>query len=226
MDIIILGFPHCGTSILKSIIGHCESVKEILYETDKITKDDRNNEYKHHLCKTPYSNEKYFGEEYQKFHKIMILRNPIYVYSSLNNRFSNNIPQRLSFHHYLKALSLYDKISKTDHNDTSLLLYKNLFLNNFQAIKNVLNAIGIKYNNEIFNNSKYDNFISKKFMNLKQIKSQPDPKQHDKYRTYQINLPFVNMNDPAKINLTNTQKRVILEDALVNQYFPENQNII
>ena len=41
--IIIFGFPHTGTSILKSIIGHCENVEEIINESitiSKITKKD------------------------------------------------------------------------------------------------------------------------------------------------------------------------------------------
>ena len=36
--ILICGFPHCGTSILKSIIGHIEEVEEIFNETNIINK--------------------------------------------------------------------------------------------------------------------------------------------------------------------------------------------
>ena len=36
---MIIGFPHCGTSILKSIIGHTDNVEEIYLETDKIEKN-------------------------------------------------------------------------------------------------------------------------------------------------------------------------------------------
>ena len=37
--ILICGFPHCGTSILKSIIGHIEDVEEFFDENQLITKD-------------------------------------------------------------------------------------------------------------------------------------------------------------------------------------------
>ena len=36
--ILICGFPNCGTSILKSIIGHIEDVEEIYNEIRVITK--------------------------------------------------------------------------------------------------------------------------------------------------------------------------------------------
>ena len=34
--IIIFGFPHCGTTILKSIIGHIDEVQEIIHECSYI----------------------------------------------------------------------------------------------------------------------------------------------------------------------------------------------
>ena len=46
--IIIFGFPHCGTSILKSIIGHIDDVDEIYDETAEI---ERESTKKYILCK-------------------------------------------------------------------------------------------------------------------------------------------------------------------------------
>ena len=37
--IIICGYSHCGTSILKSIIGHIEEVEEIFIMSDKMKLD-------------------------------------------------------------------------------------------------------------------------------------------------------------------------------------------
>jgi hypothetical protein len=36
--IMICGFPHCGTSILKSILGHIDIVEEIKHECTIINK--------------------------------------------------------------------------------------------------------------------------------------------------------------------------------------------
>ena len=33
--ILIFGFPHCGTSIVKSIIGHIKNVEEIYQEVSE-----------------------------------------------------------------------------------------------------------------------------------------------------------------------------------------------
>ena len=38
--ILISGFSHCGTTILRSIIGHIENVYEIIEERDYISEND------------------------------------------------------------------------------------------------------------------------------------------------------------------------------------------
>ena len=55
--ILICGFPHCGTSILKSIIGHIEDVEEIYDEIYSITKKS---DKKFILCKWPFTIDNFF----------------------------------------------------------------------------------------------------------------------------------------------------------------------
>ena len=71
--IIIIGFPHCGTSILKSLIGHIDTVEEIVSETDKIEKES---EKEFVLCKWPSADIKFFGELYEDYTKIFISETP------------------------------------------------------------------------------------------------------------------------------------------------------
>ena len=59
--IIIFGFPHCGTSILKSIICHIDNVEEIYGETDYINK--KTNKL-FTLCKYPFTKDSFFEKEY------------------------------------------------------------------------------------------------------------------------------------------------------------------
>ena len=55
--ILISGFSHCGTSILKSIIGHIEDVEEIINESDDIGKSSNK---KYILCKCPQARPEFF----------------------------------------------------------------------------------------------------------------------------------------------------------------------
>ena len=62
--IIICGFPHCGTSIVKSIIGHIDSVEEIIHETVYI---DIETDKEFILCKCPFTFENFFEKEYDDY---------------------------------------------------------------------------------------------------------------------------------------------------------------
>ncbi len=43
--ILICGYSHCGTTILKSIIGHIEDVEEIIDECDNVRQSTNKNIY-------------------------------------------------------------------------------------------------------------------------------------------------------------------------------------
>tara|TARA_A100001015_G_C14740200_1_gene613360 strand:+ start:93 stop:341 length:249 start_codon:yes stop_codon:yes gene_type:complete len=67
--IIIFGFPHCGTTILKSIIGHIEDVYEIYKET-KLINISTTKQFI--LCKYPFTLDEFFDEKYKDYIKIFI----------------------------------------------------------------------------------------------------------------------------------------------------------
>ena len=78
--ILLFGFPHSGTSILKTIIGHIDSVEEYLLETDTIDNISTNKPFM--ICKTPYCKDDYFSDKYKDYIKIFIIRNPLFIFSS------------------------------------------------------------------------------------------------------------------------------------------------
>ena len=102
--IIIFGFPHCGTSIVKSILGHAEGIYEFPYEVGGEGGDNMEGILnvltgKSHLgCKIPKGTKdthhilaKYAsfhedlieGEEFKDVIKIFLIRNPYYLFSSV-----------------------------------------------------------------------------------------------------------------------------------------------
>ena len=215
--ILICGFPHCGTSILKSIIGHIDDVDEIIRETDYISADKLNNsKHKYVLAKTPYFKDEILTKKYDDYIKIVIIRNPCYVYSSLNKRYNYNIPVKLGLgNHYLKVLEKINYLINEKRENLYTIFYEDLFNNNFEKLRDILDSFGLKYTDDIFNNSSYDNFIVDK--NIPEVI--PLRTDHNNFRTWQINQPFENMNNPDKIDLTEKQKKFIVSNPLINKYF-------
>lgn len=168
--IIIFGFPHSGTSILKSIIGHIDNVYEIIDETKyiNINKFKINKEFI--LCKYPYTIPEFFGDKYNDYIKIFIVRNPLFVYSSLNKRFSYNLSKRsnLSISSYINTIKTFIYYLNHPMKNLYLIKYEDLFTDNFKQLKLILNDLKLNYSDDIFDNLKYTNKIVSSIKNVPQ----------------------------------------------------------
>lgn len=219
--IFIFGFPHSGTTILKSIIGHIPEVHEELYEKKIITEDDLSKlpeDKKYILIKHPFTLPEYFTEKYDDYIKIFIMRNPLYVFSSLNKRFDYKLTGYHSFLHYTRTCGLFMQKSKENNRNNYFIKYEDLFMNNYQNLKNILDDIGLQYTDDIFNNSNYKNYSSSivKEVPIERVNN----KDHEKYRTWQINQPFEFANLPEKIDLTKEQMDEIINNRFVLELYP------
>jgi len=89
-------------------------------------------------------------------------------------------------------------------------------------LKEILNDIGIQYDDTIFNNTKYTNVISSR---VKLIDKKPKNTNHSKYRTWQINQPFISNNDISKLDLSDDQKKEIINNSYVLQLYPDISSV-
>ena len=127
--IIVFGFPHCGTTILKNIIGHIDNVEEIIKEKIIILDTDRKTDKKYILCKHPFFGDSnhFFTDKYKDYIKIFIIRDPMWVFSSLNKRCSYKIPANHSIERYIKTCQYFIKYSETPIENLYLLRYEDMF---------------------------------------------------------------------------------------------------
>ena len=213
--ILIFGFPHCGTSILKSIIGHIEDVEEIYNETDVINKKS---DKKFILGKSPHTLDKYFDLKYKDYIKIFIMRNPLFVFSSLNKRFNYSIPDKHNIDSYINTLTKFIKYKTNPEKNIYTIKYEDLFENNYDKLKIILNDIGFQYDESIFDNCKYTNVI---ISNVKLLDKKPKNTDHAHYRTWQINKPFISNNDISKLDLNENQIKKIVNNLYILQLYPD-----
>lgn len=228
--IIIFGFPHSGTTILRCIISHIKNVYEIVNETKKI--DNNNSDYANYnfvLCKWPYLiNENELLTEYSDYIKIFIIRNPLYIFSSLNKRFDNtvnihkNVEHEHSINKYIETVKEFNKFKNNNNiNNLFLIKYEDIFEDNYKNIKYIFDKIGFIYNDTIFDNSKYKNNVQ--YGNNLQIPNEiPLNSSHTEYRLFQINQPFKNNNDINKVTLKENQVKILTTDINILEAYPEN----
>jgi len=198
MKLIIHGYPHSGTTLLQRIISSIDSVHNIDNEThlitDKMIQDAQN---KHVLIKHPFSLTTFFLPEYDDYVKIWIIRNPYYIYSSINKRFKNKIPENHNITRCLNTIynfMYFKNINKPKN--TFYIKYEEMFDNNFLIIRNMLDTLGISYNNDIFIN-KEDNVY-------KQIPSDSDYLNKE-YRKWQVQQTYEYKDVNRPVYLTKTQ---------------------
>jgi len=192
--ILIFGFPHSGTTILRKIIGRCEDIYEYKHETWKITDEMKINEKKEKniLIKWPFAANEFFeDDEYKDVKKVFIIRNPYYIFSSLNTRLNSNLGIGHTVDYYYGTIKRYTNLIKEPRHDIYCIKYEDLFKNNYQEIKNIINYLGLRYSSLIFEQSdKLPEVI-------------PDCVfEHDKYREYQNQLFLENFNGKKPLNLT------------------------
>ena len=96
--------------------------------------------------------------------------------------------------------------------------YEDLFENNYDELKKILNDIGFQYDCSIFDNSKHTNII---INGVKLVDEKPQNNNHGVYRTWQINQPFISNNDISKMDLNEVQIEKIVNNQYVLQLYPE-----
>jgi hypothetical protein len=226
--IIIFGFPHSGTTILRNIISHIESVYEISDEISNI--NDNDNDYTNYnfvLCKYPYLiKESELLTLYSDYIKIFIIRNPLYVFSSLNKRFEyQSLDCNHSIDKYIDTIKEFNKLKEKNINQLFLIRYEDMFEDNYKSLKYIFNKIGFHYDDGVFDNSKHTNKVQ--FGNHLTIpQTRPSERCHHEYRLFQINQRFENNNDKNNISLTESQCQILTTDTSILEAYPENKILI
>jgi len=236
---MVTGFPHTGTTILKSVIGHCDNVKEIVHEIPLIREEDMNSDHEFILCKWPWAKENLFKDKkFADYTKIFIIRNPLWIFSSLNKRCDNawdkGIPKDHSVSVYIEYVERWLSLVGSGRKDIFLLKYENMFGEGFAILRHVFSEIGLSVTNEIFENNKWKNF-SHNNQNVDMISEKPpNPDKfkwanvkHNQYRLWQINQPIVNMNTMDKLDyLFPEQIEQIISSKAVMQMYPNIPDIL
>ena len=96
-----------------------------------------------------------------------------------------------------------------------------MFEDNYKELRKIFDSIGFKYDDSIFDNSKYENKI---VPGVKLSSTKPKNTEHGPYRTWQINQPFVSNNVPSKLDLTDKQKEVLLKNETISKVYPNLQH--
>ena len=211
--IFITGFLHSGTTILRAKISDCENVFSQIIES-QTPKGDTYEEYlssgkKFFLWKDPIIRNSLYntgfpnrnGSPFEDCHIIFLVRNPFYVFSSLQRRGDGIINQDFHrFQDWEKSAYKFLEVREKKYEDTYTIKYEEFFDDEYQNLKKIMTQIGLAYPEDIFKNRKKDYYHDF----LREVPETPEKtlSKNSHHRTWQINQNFENFNLNSKVELT------------------------
>jgi hypothetical protein len=211
--IFITGFLHSGTSILRAKISDCDNVFSQIMES-QTPKGDSYEEYlssgkEFFLWKDPIIRNSLYntgfpkkdGSPFQDCHIIFLVRNPFYVFSSLQRRSKGIVNHDFHrFEDWEKSAFKFLEIREKKYEDTYTIKYEEFFDEGFQNLKKIFDQVGLIYPEDIFETKKKDYYHDF----LREVPQTPEKTltKNSHHRTWQINQNFQNFNLNSKVELT------------------------
>lgn len=235
--ILITGFPHTGTSILKSKLGECHNLYEVEREYFSISHNDINQsgDKEFVLVKSPIipieiraNGIKYTtfpNTEYGDYIIILVIRNPWNVFTSIikdgKNPLNKIQPNEgneyfIKVDEYLVAAKFFLEAEKSNYPNVHCIKYEDFFNNNFEKFYKLMDDIGLKYNNEIVS-TRSKNYIHSPGLNYDSINTNDVSysKNRLELRTWQINQPFQNMN--SEVDIPEELNKILSESPIIKE---------
>ncbi len=235
--ILVTGFPHSGTSILKSKLGECTNLYECPFEESFVREEhiakEKGKEFI--LTKTPIlpidirAGGIHFTRSpqsrYYEYIIILVNRNPWNIFNSIVkdgkdplNKFEIN--QSSDYHiratEYLVSSKFFLDAKNENLEDIYTIKYEDFFTNNFENLYKLMDSIGLEYSSEIFLERTKD-YIHAPNVYYKNIN--PSEVSYNKnrleLRTWQINQPFQNMN--GEVNIPEELNKLLTESPIVKE---------
>ena len=217
--IVVIGFPHCGTTILRKLIGNSPEVFDIQIETTIMP--DIKREETNSVMKFTTDNLDVVLPNYSDFKIITIIKNPLDVFGSIGRRFNGEEHQHHTINDWDSYASTFIKYRETPVDNMYTVRYEDLFDNSYEEVQNIYNFLGLEYSEDIIL-TKRDVLISSTCIDIP--KEEPEGcengNEHGNYRTWQTNQPFVNQIGKSREYLTDKQEEIIkgLETAKKLKY--------
>ena len=225
--ILITGFPHCGTSILRAKIGEANKLfdqkQESIYPMNISHAKSNGFDFylwKHPLIHTEFKGNKGYSakndsKDFQNTDIISIIRNPYYSLSSFLKRKDNIFqnPNR-AVGAYIETATKWLDARDKKYDGVYTIRYEDMFVDNYKALWDITNSIGL-----MFPMNNFDEKTQTYVMNGKQyFETEPtDGFKGAEYRIWQMNQEFKNMNTFDKLDLPTQIEKLLDESDVVKQ---------
>lgn len=212
MRVLITGFPHCGTTILRKILGHVDTMSECLDEMTIPPPTSTDNT----VYKYPFYDPVFEQKEYSDWYIILVIRDPRYVFTSIEDRMRKNTYS--SEFRDAHTPVVFERVCvsfirhATHPSHIHTIRYEDFFPSSFQRIRALLDDIGLPYPDTIFQTETYSTPSHRK--------PHANEMNHAMLRAAQINKPFVYADESRAVNLSESTRLFIDESQIIQSVYP------
>jgi hypothetical protein len=225
--ILVTGFPHCGTTILRAKIGDCKDVYDSVGEFAEPQNYSTNIPNKWFVWKCPFLHSEFRNNTFSikkdtwLEHDIIIpiIRNPWNVFTSLHRRGVDNNDfnvldnkQGHSPSYYINAAHVILDAFEKKYDKVYPIKYEDMFDNDFEKLREIFDSIGLEYDESLFySRTKIYKHNSIPFVEDYDV-TQP---YAGEIRAWQINQPFQNMN--GDVNIPNELSDILENSTIIKE---------
>lgn len=208
--ILVTGFPHCGTTIVRAKIGDCKDVYDSVGEFAEPANYSDSIKNKWYVWKCPFLHNEFRNNGFSVKtdtwlnHDIIIpiIRNPWHVFTSLYKRGVDNNEfdimdnrQGHSASYYINAASIILDAFENKYEKVYPIKYEDIFLNDFEKLREIFDSIGLEYDDSLF----YSRTKVYEHHSIPFVEEHDSELYDEELRVWQINQPFQNMNGVVNI---------------------------
>ena len=193
--IIIYGFPHSGTSILRRMVGNCPDVHDVIGEKLYVEKDDlRHATGKDIVIKypSPILPDNFYRTTHKDYKIVIIIKNPYDIFGSITKRFGHLNQEHHKINDWVNHAELFLKFRNNDVDNVFAMKYEEMFENNFEKMKNMFDFLGLQYEEKKIIHSHRKAYITSGNLQIP-IHAPDRRKAHGQFRQWQMNQKFENM---------------------------------
>jgi len=210
--ILVYGFPHTGTSILKKLIGNSSDVHEIpeeVHYAPMIRNSQRNNVVIKYAGGKPMPMN-FHVTRYKDYKIVLCIKNPYDAFGSLFSRFGHFNFEGCTVNDWIHYGNLFMYFRDNPHSRVFTIKYEEFFENEFKKIEEMFKFLNLKYSKETIIYSTRPSFITKNPF-IPKDKPSRFGDSHGAFRNWQMNQPFVDKTGESAKSLQPEMKRKLGE---------------
>lgn len=192
--ILVCGFPHSGTSILRVLIGNHDDVYDVTQECDTVSNmhltEAQKNGASYVVVKMPFTPKTF--AKYTSYKIVCIIKNPFDVFGSLHLRFGNKLPSCHTLTDWERFATHWNSLRQGAFPNIMPVRYEDLFDNEYHTIKSIFSFLELPLKVCAQQIVSVSSPVSILDPDSPVPEDCPERKNHGQFRQWQINQPFEN----------------------------------